>query len=76
MSNVKAYRVDGSMTSAMDAFIMYGHDPGSCTSLLIKGDYEAAMQHAHPLIRPPINGEDDIYRSEQDRTEKIGRAHV
>lgn len=45
-------RVDISIKEAIDVWISHGLDPGSCTRLLLKGDYEEAKKHAHPLILP------------------------
>lgn len=47
-----AYRVDESITSAIDLWIHHGIEPGSCTMLLLEGKYEEAFLHAHPLIKP------------------------
>ena len=44
--------VDESITSAIDMWIEHGIKPGSCTELLLRGEYDEAFQHAHPLIKP------------------------
>jgi len=45
-------RVCTSITSAIDLWISHGLKPGSCTELLLRGEYERAFQHAHPIIKP------------------------
>lgn len=45
-------RVDENIKQAIDMWIEHGMSPGSCTTLLLKGDYEEAFKHAHPLIKP------------------------
>jgi len=49
---MKVLRVDENIKSAIDNWINHGLEPGSCTTLLLKGDYEEALKHAHPLIKP------------------------
>ena len=50
MDNV--LRVDEHIVQAIDLWISHGIDPGSCTYLLLRGDYTEAFKHAHPLIKP------------------------
>ncbi len=45
-------RVDQSIIEAIDLWMKYGLDPGSCTRLLLEGNYPEALKHAHPLIKP------------------------
>jgi len=45
-------RVDENITQAIDLWISHGIDPGSCTRLLLLGEYDEALKHAHPLIKP------------------------
>ena len=44
--------VDQHIIEAVQAWIDHGLEPGSCTRLLLEGDYEEAYKHAHPLIKP------------------------
>ena len=44
--------VDTSITSAIELWYTDGLPPGSCTELLLRGRYEEAFKHAHPLIKP------------------------
>jgi len=46
------YQIDINIKEAIDVWIEYGIDPGSCTRLLLKGEYNEAFKHAHPLIKP------------------------
>ena len=46
------YKIDISIKEAIDNWIKLGLNPGSCTTLLLKGDYLEAYNHAHPLIKP------------------------
>lgn len=46
------YRVDQNIIEAIDLWISHGLEPGSCTTLLLKGEYDEAFLHAHPLIKP------------------------
>lgn len=46
------HNVDINIIEAVDAWIKYGLNPGSCTRLLLEGKYEEAFKHAHPLIKP------------------------
>lgn len=46
------HRIDKNIKDAIDAWINYGLDPGSCTTLLLQGRYDEAFLHAHPLIKP------------------------
>ena len=48
-------QVDDSIRSAVDMWIKHGIKPGSCTEHLLRGDYDRALQHAHPLIKPHWN---------------------
>lgn len=45
-------RVDQSISDAVDKWLSNGINPGSCTELLLRGDYDEAFLHAHPLIKP------------------------
>lgn len=45
-------QVDQNIVDAVQAWIDHGIDPGSCTTLLLKGEYEEAFLHAHPLLVP------------------------
>jgi len=47
-----AYRVDQNIVEAIEVWIKYGIKPGSCTTLLLEGNYDEALLHAHPLIKP------------------------
>ncbi|MCK5015905.1 MAG: hypothetical protein KAS32_02445 [Candidatus Peribacteraceae bacterium] len=44
--------VDENIIQAVDNWRKYGLPPGSCTELLLRGEYEEAYLHAHPLIKP------------------------
>lgn len=44
--------VDENIKDAVNSWIDLGLQPGSCTYYLLKGDYEEAFLHAHPLIKP------------------------
>ena len=44
--------VDQSIIEAIDMWIKHGLNPGSCTRLLLEGNYAQAYQHAHPIIKP------------------------
>ena len=52
MKKSKILRIDGNITEAIDAWISHGLPPGSCTWLLLAGDYDEAKKYAHPLILP------------------------
>ena len=52
MSDTRMVQVDRNITQACDAWIEHGLQPGSCTELLLRGRYEEAFKHAHPLIKP------------------------
>lgn len=45
-------RIDKNIKEAIDLWISHGINPGSCTTLLLEGDYDEAYKHAHPLIKP------------------------
>ena len=45
-------RVDENIVQAINSWVKYGLDPGSCTRLLLEGKYNEAYLHAHPLIKP------------------------
>ncbi len=45
-------RIDQNIVDAINLWIHYGILPGSCSELLLKGDYDEAFLHAHPLIKP------------------------
>lgn len=45
-------RVDLGIKDAMDLWYEHGLPPGSCTELLLRGQYEEAWYHAHMHIRP------------------------
>lgn len=45
-------KVDTSIVEAVRAWLTYALQPGSCTELLLRGDYDEAYKHAHPLIKP------------------------
>jgi len=49
---MKNFSLDENIVDAIDIWIKYRIYPGSCTFLLLKGDYEEAYKHAHPLIKP------------------------
>lgn len=49
------YMVDDSIVSAVKLWIEHGIPPGSCTELLLRGDYDRAFKSAHPLIKPHWN---------------------
>ena len=44
---------------AIDSWISHGLHPGSFTYYLLKGDYEEALKHAHPLLKPHIQDQID-----------------
>ena len=44
--------IDENIKDAIDVWIKFGIYPGSCTTLLLKGEYDEALKHAHPLIKP------------------------
>jgi len=44
--------VDENIICAVDSWIQHGINPGSCTELLLRGKYDEAFKHAHPLIKP------------------------
>lgn len=44
--------VDDSIVEAIRAWITYALPPGSCTELLLRGQYGEAFKHAHPHIKP------------------------
>ena len=44
--------IDENIIGAINNWISHGLIPGSCTELLLRGDYEEAFKHAHPLIKP------------------------
>jgi len=48
----KELRVDTSIIEAIETWASHGIYPGSCTTLLLKGEYDEALKHAHPLIKP------------------------
>jgi len=43
--------VDDSIIGAVNLWVSHGIKPGSCTELLLRGDYEKAYKHAHPMIK-------------------------
>jgi hypothetical protein len=45
-------KVDRSISEAAEMWVAHGINPGSCTELLLRGDYEEAFMHAHLLIKP------------------------
>ena len=56
----RTYTVDSGITSAIDLFITYGCQPGSCTSLLLQGKYARANEHAHVMIKHGKVWEDHV----------------
>jgi len=42
--------LDQNIIDAIEVWITHGLNPGSCTELLLRGEYEKAFKHAHPLI--------------------------
>jgi hypothetical protein len=44
--------VDENIVAAIEVWITHGLKPGSCTELLLRGNYDEAFKHAHPLIKP------------------------
>ena len=44
--------LDLNILDAIEVFISHGIHPGSCVELLLRGKYEEAYKHAHPLIHP------------------------
>jgi hypothetical protein len=50
-------RLDQGIVSAIEVFFMYGIDPGSCTSLLLQGKYDEAVNHAHSFYRAGMTEE-------------------
>jgi len=47
--------VDIHIIEAIEVFISHGINPGSCVELLLRGEYDEAYKHAHPLIKPYWN---------------------
>jgi len=47
--------VDENIICAIDTWLTHGIKPGSCTELLLRGEYDEAYKHAHPLIKPYWN---------------------
>ena len=45
-------RIDTNIKEAIDVWISHGLEPGSCTRLMLEGDFDEAYKHAHPLIKP------------------------
>ncbi len=43
--------VDKNIIEAIDVWIEYGCQPGSCTTLLLQGKYGEAYRHAHPHVQ-------------------------
>ena len=52
MSKGKLMNVDIHIIEAIEVFISHGINPGSCVELLLRGEYDEAYKHAHPLIKP------------------------
>ena len=48
----REYEVCDSIVGAIENWINYGLEPGSCTEFLLRGDYERAKLSAHMLLRP------------------------
>lgn len=46
------YKIDINIVEAIKLWHNKGIPPGSCTEYLLRGDYEEAFLHAHPLIKP------------------------
>jgi hypothetical protein len=46
------FQVDMNIADAVEAWHDHGLPPGSCTELLLRGRYDEARKHAHPLILP------------------------
>ena len=44
--------VDLNIVEAVEIWIMYGIDPGSCARLMLEGNYKKAYKNAHVLIKP------------------------
>jgi len=44
--------IDENIKNSIDVWIDHGINPGSCTELLLRGDYDEAFKHAHPMIKP------------------------
>ena len=49
---ISTLKVDENIISAIKVWINHGIKPGSCTELLLRGEYDEAFKHAHPLIKP------------------------
>jgi len=45
-------RIDENIKDAINSWMLHGLQPGSCTTLLLRGNYDEAFKHAHPLIKP------------------------
>lgn len=43
--------IDKNIIEAIETWILYGIKPGSCTELLLRGKYEDAYEHAHPVVK-------------------------
>jgi hypothetical protein len=48
----KLMGVCDNIKKAIDLWISHGIKPGSCTELLLRGDYDRAFLHANPLLKP------------------------
>ena len=56
--NTGMHLVDNNIIDAVKLWFVFGISPGSCTTLLLRGDYEEANTHAHVSIK-----EDNIWES-------------
>jgi len=45
-------RADSNMTNAVNMWYLHALQPGSCTELVLRGQYDEALLHAHVNIRP------------------------
>lgn len=47
----KVLKLDENIIQAVNLWIKMGLEPGLCTELLLRGKYDEAYKHAHPLIK-------------------------
>ncbi len=49
---MSTFNIDPSIKEAVELWVDHGLNPGSCTELLLRGDYDRAFKYAHPHIKP------------------------
>jgi hypothetical protein len=57
---VKFMRVDQNIVDAVKNYFRYGWEPGSCTTLMLRGKYDEARTHAHPHIKNDVAWADHV----------------